>query len=819
MITCVFSTTEPPDLAPSHPFRDAFARYGRYVAGHVITALLISAAVGTILIYPIPFLFTRDSMNGASNLPHHVWTAAQPLAYDASTEPDIIMRSVWVHSSYMEALQTDVLAAALKIQEELMGPMTNQGHSAVGSRQSQRQSSASYPIAERDAAHIKNGLTKQSWLFHSPLLYWNCSQATILADNDILATVNERKNMVTAANITLRHSIVFSGKRFEDRRLVAADAIVITLLYLRDSPVGREWERRALGLPKRFREEWDVYPSDGSASKSELYEFQFRPMSVHDILSLGLAYGLAVMYFLMSLSKLRAVKSKFGLIVTVVTQIAFSIMSSFTVCAVFNFDLSRIPHAAYPLVVLSMSLENIFRLINAAILSPSKENTSNRIGYAFGQTAHTALASSMQNVAILVTLSRMVSPGVSAFCIFAAVAIVFDFFYLSTFFLSVLSVDVRRMELGDALTKAAMRHSRHSHLPPTRSSWMDRALQGKIAMSTRIAGSIITIGFVIIAQWHFFGDDNMFRKVLRLYNGPSAARSLVNSEALLLKGLHQARSPTSWLRNQDHETAREVINAVKPTAYSYVARVFEPLIFVKRNSDRMPHTKEPTLLPAVYDFINHQLARFVVIVVTVIAALRLLMNFLLWEDDTELGNNGDGDETPILFIKSMKAGHVLDIALLFSLGDGRIVSIGLDRVVRLWDLRGPGSSYVVADGNDVGQCPFPILSVVSDSRLEWMALLSPSKISFWNLADRYWGESIPLDDFHGRPESIFFDEATDRGSQNIVMVFKNGTVVEVTSGAETGSRVTAVCSEILLSTHVMTQTGKLALLCDRCLYM
>ena len=93
-------------------------------------------------------------------------------------------------------------------------------------------------------------------------------------------------------------------------------------------------------------------------------------MSTEDTLTLSLAYGLAMGYFVMSLFKVRAVKSKFGLMVTVVTQICFAIMSSFTVCAVFNIDLSRIPRAAYPVALLAMSLENIFRLINAVIRTP-----------------------------------------------------------------------------------------------------------------------------------------------------------------------------------------------------------------------------------------------------------------------------------------------------------------------------------------------------------------------------------------------------------------------------------------------------------------
>lgn len=91
-------TTEPPDLDPKHPIRDRFTRFGYNVAKHSVAAITISAVIATLLIYPFPFLFTNDFTNGASNLPHHVWSSAQPLkALDDARKPDVVMRSIWVH--------------------------------------------------------------------------------------------------------------------------------------------------------------------------------------------------------------------------------------------------------------------------------------------------------------------------------------------------------------------------------------------------------------------------------------------------------------------------------------------------------------------------------------------------------------------------------------------------------------------------------------------------------------------------------------------------------------------------------------------------
>lgn len=702
------------------------------------------------------------------------------------------MRSIWVHAGYMEALNAGLLSAALDLQDELLG-VTKNFKPARHSEQ-MRHHGPPPSLIQRDALHVANGLTNQSWFFHSPLLYWSCSRQRLLADQDVLATVNDGKNQSTSANVTLRHSIVFSGKRFEDRRLVAADALVITLLHLGDSPVGRDWEQRALSLPQKVGDKWDMYPSDGRVTQSQLYGFQFRPISVQDMASLALAYGLTLLYFLTSLSKLMAVKSKFGLMATIATQIFFSTMSSFTVCAIFNIDLSRIPRAAYPLVILAMSLEQIFRLINAVILTPFGDSVSNRIGQAFGQTAHTAIASAMQNVLLLSLLSRLVSHGVSEFCVFAAVAIVFDFFYLCTFFLSVLSVDVRRIELGDALEKASMRHNRGSTDTRSRRSCWDHVLQGKIAMSTRIAGTIVMVGFILMAQWHFFGDEGLLSKLLRLYRGAEPGTDLGGSEASLLEEIHQARSPLSWLRMQDHETAREVINIIKPSSYSYVARVYDPLVFVLKGSDRTPHSKELALLPAAYDFVRHELSRLVVIVIVVVAALRLLTNYLLWEDEDAT----EAIDTPLLSVKSLARGHRMDIVLMESSPDGHIVSVSLDCTIRVWCMRSMGTSYSIARGEQAGALLFPVLAMAIDAKSKWLALLSRPKraaqamVSLWSLEKRAWGQSSPVAGSIHRPAAFFFDPSAAEAEPRVVMVDQDGTITKVLESESKGSQPTTV---------------------------
>lgn len=714
----------------------------------------------------------------------------------------------------MQALSPDILLSALELQDELLGATRDFGPSRSFGLLPPGDAESPLTPAHRDALHIVNGLTNQSWIFQSPLLYWDCSRERILADEDILATVNNKKNQSTPANITLRHSIVFSGKRFEDRRLLAADALVITLLYRSDSPVGRQWETVAPSLPVKVGDKWDIYPPSGHVSASQLYEFQFRPMSVQDSVILAVAYTLALLYFLQQVSKLRAVKSKFGLIITVMTQILISIVSSFTICAVFKTDLSRIPRAAYPLVILSMSLEHILRLMDAVVRTPSGESTSNRIGAAFGETAPTALVSTVQNVLILVGLSYAVSPSVSAFCVFAAVAIVLDFFFLSSFFISVLSVDVRRMELGDALAKESMRRNRKARRNRESPSWLKRMLEGKIALSTRIAGTTVMIGFVIIAQSHFFGGGDISQKLAHLYNGQDLEPNMPSREASLLEDLHQARTPTSWLRLQDHDAAREIIRIIKPSAYSYIARVYEPLVFVKKGSNRVPMMKEPALLPAVYDFVHHQLARFIFADILVIALLRLLISYLLTEDETEADELHDSSDQSSLSVKTLSGGHTLDIAMLSYSPRGYAVSVGLDRMIRLWDLSHGNRGVAIANLEREIMVKFPVLAVAMDEDSDWLAILSSDTVIFWNMITHIQGSTVAVDTYNQKPEAFFLEPIVSSDIPRAVIVWKDGTAVDV-EPASGETRESTICSGLTCARPLLSKGESAFIPCRR----
>lgn len=691
----------------------------------------------------------------------------------------------------MKALQPDVLLTALGIQDELLGPTIDfDPRKPWNASVSDYSSVTSLSPDMRDNFHAVNGVSNTSWFFHSPLQYWSCSSKSIAEDKDIITTVNENSHQSTSVNVTLRHSIVFSGKRFEDHRLVAADALVITLVHMLDSPVGQHWERNAEELAKRNSGRWRLYPSDGRSRSSTLYEFRFQPLSLADDLGLGIMYTCITLYFIYNLSRFRALKSKLGLVSAVVAQIAVSIMSSFTICAIFKIDLSKLPRAIYPIVVLAVGVENTFRLINAVIVTPSGSSSAARMGEALGQTGHIALAGFAQNLAIIWIISRFANPGVQAMCAFAAIALAFDYFFLLTFFVAVLSIDVRRLELSDSLTRTSAQSQRYL-VPKSlrRKTWVHAVLQGEAPLSTRIAGTIIMVSFILTAQWHFFENESFSQTVSRiirhLKSEPHTSKR--TNASLLSVDVHQARTPTAWLKMQDHETAHEVINIIKPKGHSYIARVFDPLVFVLDGSDRTPTSfgVQP-FLPAAYDFARHQSTPFIIILLLFIAGVSLLMNYLLWNELPGGEEDDRPEDDPLLSLKTLSHGHALDVVLLKASGEGVVASVGLDRRIRVWDIRRGGVGYIVHDPeSDID--PFPVLAMAIDSDSNWLALLSRDFVSLWNIPEKRWGPTIEVEVKGRTPAAFFFGYSQGELIDPVVLVRNNGWLTEL--HVESGEKV------------------------------
>lgn len=685
----------------------------------------------------------------------------------------------------MDALEKDVLETALEIQDELLGPTINfdPRRPVVGVQVTDPALELTTEL--RDSFHAINGLTNSSWFFHSPLQYWSCDWERIHADNDIIDTVNRASRQSTSVNVTLRHSIVFSGKRFEDHRLVAADSLVITLIHMLDSPVGERWAKKAEELASRKSSKWRIHLDDAPAST--LYEFQFQPLSVWEYLWAAAIYLATIWYFFTRMSKLHALKSRLGLGLAVATQLMFSTFGSFVICAVLKIDLSGLPRESYPLVIIPIGLGSMFDFINAVIATSPRWSPTHRVTEAIGTQGPIILATVAQQLVILWTLPRGVtfsyySPvPVMAFCKFAALALVLDFFFLMTFLVPIMSIDTQRPELDDALNHPNQPSTAPRVVQHKRRFWNAMIPWEKgLPISTRIAGQIVLVGALAIISWHFLDARLALAKFWHLITSRTAPSPQAAPNKLLSVDIHQARSPTAWLQMQDHETAKEVIQVVKPHATSYIARVYKPLTFILAGSDRTPNEfGVRPFLPAVYDFTRNNMTMFLISIIFTEAVLAVLMSYLLWNELPEPEDENSREDAPILSVLTLNKGHDLDIIHLASSKYGIIAAVGLDRRIQIWDVRQGLSSYNVHQVSSQVD-PFPVLAIAIDSNANWLAFLSAKdQVFLWNIPEKRWGPSMAVEVKRRKPVAFFFGYDKEEFIDPIVIVRQNGLMSEL----------------------------------------
>lgn len=708
---------------------------------------------------------------------------------------DVVVRQVWVHGDYMSALNQSVLLKALDVQEALIN-----GAFDV------RTPSPSAVVARGDQGCVVPR-REEKWGWQSPLMYWNCSREALESDKDILETINMHSRFQTRMNFTLRPSTVFAGKHFTNTKLQAADALVLTLLDQTDSGLDGRWNARARALASALDTEWAMFPQDGQISRSSLYEFRLKPMSRLDDIFLAGSYLVTAVYVIWRMMQLRAIKSWFGLLITIGAKMAICIIASFSLCTWLGIDLARIPRPWFPAVVFCYGLGNIFRLINAVLETPPELPPQQRIGNALGEVGHLSLAVAFQNLALIYICSRFVSPWVADFCVFAAVTLVFDFVYHLTFFIAVLSVDVQRMELSDSIGHANLGHGTKKKRPD-RQSWLAALMEGTAPLSTRFAGSVAILSIIMAINWHFFDSsgqnlslDTMRRKLL-------TKRQRRSNALWTSPPINQARTPAEWLKLQDHNTARELFARLKPGAHSFIAQIYDPILVVAKGARGRDKPQAPaTLMGYLRRFVQGHTFPAALMAVFLIAGVTLLMNYLLWTGLPEVRDKDEENETSFT-IKTLPTQQTLDIVQMSSCSKGYLLSVSLDRTTSIW-LNGP-TDYMPTTLQTASMKPrlWPIVaSALDDSGLFFAIATDAGRIGLWSIATARF-VMYPHVDFRGQVPALFsFVDITrnDKERPYVIIVSPEGylTELEARTGIHRTKRISAsgiLCAEIYVNT-------------------
>jgi len=433
-----------------------------------------------------------------------------------------------------------------------------------------------------------------------------------------------------------------------------------------------------------------------------------------------------------------------------------------------------------------------------------------RIGNALGEVGHLSLAVAFQNLIIIYLCSRLVTPWVADFCIFAAVTLVFDFVFHLTFFVAVLSVDVQRMELSDSLERVDLtQKARRTRLE--RQSWLAGILHGSVPMSTRFAGSVAIISIIIAVNLHFFDSEEKslsFHNLRRNIMPGKRKRDIDLSWSP--PPINQARTPADWLRIQDHNTARELFGFIKPGAHSFVARIYDPLLVVSKGAYGRDRPQPPTSIKEGFlRFAQGHAFPAALMVVFLIAGVTLLMNYLLWTGLPEQVERNE-DEDALFSVKTLHAPQTLDIARLESCSKGHLASISLDRSTSIWRNEGRhGWMPTVLQTATLKPRLWPIIASAMDDSGSLLAICADTgQIGIWSMSTSRF-LLFPMVDVRGQVPVLcsFVNVAYgDAETLSLILCGPDGVVIEL--DARQGTHVTrrlcannVVCATIYTPKH------------------
>ncbi|KAJ1984286.1 hypothetical protein H4R34_000754 [Dimargaris verticillata] len=160
-----------------------------------------------------------------------------------------------------------------------------------------------------------------------------------------------------------------------------------------------------------------------------------------------------LLYIFYSFRRLDFVKSKFWLGFATLLMLACSICLALSICA----SLSR-PHLLLPWEVMAFFIfiivvENVHAITHSVVGWPFDLPVKERIGRGLasvGPTIVTRLALELGALSLGATMSSTI---IREFCLFLILVLIIDFGFQITFFTTVLSIDIRRLELADIYSK------------------------------------------------------------------------------------------------------------------------------------------------------------------------------------------------------------------------------------------------------------------------------------------------------------------------------------------------------------------------------
>ncbi|XP_025003141.1 sterol regulatory element-binding protein cleavage-activating protein isoform X4 [Gallus gallus] len=299
---------------------------------------------------------------------------------------------------------------------------------------------------------LRNLLPEHGCLLLSPGNFWQNDRERFNADPDIIKTIHQHEPKALQTSATLKDLLFglpgkYSGVNLYNRKRVVSYTVTLGL---------QRYDSRFLSsLRSRLKL---LHPSPNCTLREDsIVHVHFKEeIGIAELIPLVTTYIILFAYIYFSTRKIDMVKSKWGLALAAVVTVLSSLLMSVGLCTLFGLTPTlnggSVPvsfREIFPYLVVVIGLENVLVLTKSVVSTPVDLEVKLRIAQGLSNESWSIMKNMATELGIILIGYFTLVPAIQEFCLFAVVGLVSDFFLQMLFFTTVLSIDIRRMELAD----------------------------------------------------------------------------------------------------------------------------------------------------------------------------------------------------------------------------------------------------------------------------------------------------------------------------------------------------------------------------------
>ncbi|GAA98109.1 hypothetical protein E5Q_04792 [Mixia osmundae IAM 14324] len=437
------------------------AAWGRYVARSQIKILLLVAFAITSLLYPALYATvssapgsTQQGLYDVLSRPIHTRAGGGEvgdLALWWDDIDDILSNQDEACWKQCPRTRTITIEQILVTTEEVLAGRASE-HGALDLPALHSLMDVQAALTRVSSSFACIGTHRDACLVLTPLDYWNQTESTLLSDDRLLSTLLTDQAW-SARNTPMAQAHLLTGRHIDQHdHLQAADYLALTYFTsidgLSDSHIDSTAKLGRFVKPRR-------------PSPTRRVVLKFRPLlTVKDRrgeeATFIIAYLTVGMYCYLSLRRLDRVHSRTGLVLTGIVEMLASGALSMSVCTLFGVHFYLVPWKLIPFLILVLGVDSIFVLTNAVSSTSIDLPVPERVAQGLGQVGLSIFVTLFVEISLLLGVYVLVPVHVvREIVVFGSVALLNDYILQMTFFVTVLSIDLERLEMADLLRQGS----------------------------------------------------------------------------------------------------------------------------------------------------------------------------------------------------------------------------------------------------------------------------------------------------------------------------------------------------------------------------